>query len=549
MTLPLLEEFLRNSAFSVLDRHFARWVESGATAQSRLCGHAAALTSLALRHGYPCLRLDGPVELDDIRIATDGLWPSLSEWRSDLLQSGVVAESAESFLPLVLDGAGRLYLHRYADYERRLATKINERVSTDRFSVIVGGPGTGKTHSILQILIDRMTRNPELRIALAAPTGKAAQRMEESICRGISLIEAPGPVVEDIPRVAMTLHRLLGSRGDSAFFRHDATNPLPFDLVIVDEASMVDLPLMSKLLDALPQNGELLVVGDPDQLSSVEAGAVLADIVAAAESAASADGPLAKNVRRLRTQYRYGNNSGIGRLCDAIRSGDVATVMGVLQDSTYADVRWQPLPTHKELGVQLRQSKTFGLLREIFLTKDPKAQLALLSQSRILCPTRLGTYGVQSINTIVERLLQAEELIDTDQADYPGRPVLVVRNDYGLQLFNGDTGVITESPSVEDLQVYFQHGRAEGRRIAASRLPPNQTSFAMTVHRCQGSEFDRVLLLLPPGNSPILTRELLYTAVSRAKADVEIWCDREALEIACTRRMRRSSGLQDRLIP
>lgn len=547
MSLPPLEDFLRANFFSSLDRHFAKQLAAWAP-QSRLAGHAAALASLMLHRGHLCLELGQPPNIEDDDGGLHRDWPSVVEWRTDLLTSGVVATDTNTFLPLVLDSGNRLYLHRYAEYEQHVAVAIRERLAAGCFTALVGGPGTGKTHTILKIMIERLGVDPDLRILLAAPTGKAAQRMQESVQSGLSqLADATNDaaVMARIPREASTLHRLLGTRGDSSFFRHDANNPLPADLLIIDEASMVDLPMMAKLLEALAPGTQLILVGDPDQLASVETGAVLADIV----SAASSQADLAGAVRRLTKQYRYSAQSGIGRLCDAIRNGDHAAVIDILEDPGVPDVRLRAVPTRAALPEQIGQTVVFAMLREAIVGKDPHALLVASGKGKILCPSRTGPFGVDTLNDVTERMLAEQGLIDVRNRWYDGRPVLVLRNDYDLGLFNGDSGVIFADQSAGEAQAMFSGMTGTLRKIAANRLPAHQTNFAMTVHRSQGSEFDRVLIILPSMQSPILTRELFYTAVSRARADVEIWAEPLSLRAACERRVGRASGLAERLVP
>lgn len=545
MSLPPLEELLANEAFSILDRHFARQVAAWASPRSKLAGHAAALASLMLQRRHLCIALDRvPGLLTETGMLATG-WPTVAEWREDLLASGVVATNEQTFLPLVLSATHKLYLHRYAEYEQSLAAGIEAHLASDTLRMIVGGPGTGKTYTLLRTLIDRLTDAPTLRIALAAPTGKAAQRMEESIQQGLVSMKIEDSIRSRISARASTLHRLLGTRGDSAFPLHHAANPLPVDLVIIDEASMVDLPLMAKLFAALAPRTQLMLIGDPDQLASVEVGSVLADIVAAAPLNPTLD----RALQRLRTPYRFGADSGIGRLCEAIREGDHAGALTVLEDDRFPDVRLRPLPTREALAARLQDTPAFRRLRAACEHRQPEALLAALGSVRILCPLRRGPWGIEGLNAVAERLLHDEGLIHADRPWYEGRPILVLRNDYDVQLFNGDAGVVLNDRISGEHQVIFPGEGGEIRRFSPARLPQHQTNYAMTVHRSQGSEFDHVLVVLPPTDGPLLSRELLYTAVSRARHDLEIWADAETLRRACERPASRASGLAERLVP
>lgn len=302
---------------------------------------------------------------------------------------------------------------------------------------------------------------------------------------------------------------------------------------------MVDLPLMMKLIDALKPSASLVLVGDPDQLASVEAGAVLSDIArAAAEETAEA--PLQACLQVLTQQYRYSAESGIGRLCTAIRTGDADQVLALLTEGAFADIRFRKLPKRESLRVELGHSTVVTSMLNTLSSGAPDKSLEALSHQRVLCPTRLGPYGVEAVNSIIDSLF-----VDTGQS--PTRPVVLNRNDYALRLFNGDTGLIAQGARSDEAIAWFPNADGGLRSVPVSRLPAVETAYAMTVHRSQGSEFDRVLVILPPTPSPMLTRELLYTAVSRARVDVEIWGTPEVLKAACQRRVRRHSGLASRL--
>jgi exodeoxyribonuclease V alpha subunit len=537
-----LHTFLADERFTTLDRSLARHLAAQAPA-SRWVGHAAALLSSLLRRGHLCLDLSQcPSDPFEAAAALQP-WPSFSSWRDDLLASGLVAQQPGEFKPLVLDAAGRLYLHRYHEYERDLAARILERLDATpsrRFMVIAGGPGTGKTTTVVRVLVALLTETPELRISLAAPTGKAAHRMQQSIAAQLATLPIDEALRERIPRSASTLHRLLGARGDSAFFRHDADRPLDSDVVIVDESSMVDLPLMAKLFAALRPEARIILIGDPDQLASVEVGSVLADITAAATRLGSA-------LDTLRKPWRFAADSGIGALCAAIRSGDADRTLEVLEGTEYPDVILKPLPAAEALGKALSGTSVMATYREALQCDDAAARLAAFETARILCATRGGPAGTTRINETIRDLLASEELIDPRGALYHGAPLVVLRNDYGLQVFNGDSAVLHRTDDDARLHACFRTGSGELRRVLAARLPEHAPLYAMTVHRSQGSEFDHVLVVLPPRESPILTRELLYTAVSRARKSVTVWADPTLIRYACLRRVQRASGLTKRL--
>ncbi|MBU3672466.1 MAG: exodeoxyribonuclease V subunit alpha [Sinobacteraceae bacterium] len=560
-----LQQFLADDRFTMLDRSLARHLAAQAPA-SLWIGHAAALLSSLLRRGHLCLELAQPPTGDSTKTlgATPAQvpWPSASSCREDLLRSGLVAEHPGEFKPLVLDANDRLYLHRYHEYERDLAERITERleaakkfspvqddaaveaaieaVRTRRFMVIAGGPGTGKTTTVVRLLIALLTEKPELRISLAAPTGKAAHRMQQSITAQLAKLPIEDSLRDRIPRVASTLHRLLGARGDSAFFRHDAARPLASDVVIVDESSMVDLPLMAKLFAALRAEARVILIGDPDQLASVEVGSVLADITAAGTR-------LGPALVTLRKPWRFSADSGIGALCAAIRAGDTDRTLDVLQGGEFPDVRLESLPSADGLGKALQATPVTSAYRSALRCDDPADSLSAFESGRILCATHGGPAGTLRINETLRDMFATEGLIEPRGAFYHRAPLVVLRNDYALQVFNGDSAVLTCAVEDERLYACFRAPGGELRRVLAARLPEHAPLYAMTVHRSQGSEFDHVLVVLPPHESPLLTRELLYTAVSRARKSVTIWADPALVRYACLHRVRRASGLTERL--
>ena len=531
--------------FSALDRQFGTFLErlAGGSSEIRL---AAMCASRARAEGNICVSLG---EIAEMEGAT-----SAASLRKKLQASDVVGAPGD-FVPLILDGHDRLYLRRYWEYEQQLAQAIASRTSaspskgkkgTDLqevaakkavscdFTVITGGPGAGKTWTvmrILKLLLDQ-PEGDKLRIALAAPTGKAAARLTESV-RAVRETFA-----------ATTIHRLLGYLPGSPYFRHDAENPLSFDVVIVDEASMVDLALMAKLVAAVPPQARLILLGDRDQLASVEAGSVLADICAAAEAAAPNE-PLHGSVVALTRNYRFAETGGIYRVSNAINSGDAEAAIAALREG--GEVEWQPLPNATKLGGALRERIVDGF-RPSLETDDPLEALAHLQKFRILCAVRQGPFGVENLNAIAEEVLADAGLLAPRRGCYRGQPIMVTQNDYNLALFNGDSGVILPDPEANgELRAFFLSADGKLRRFLPSRLPVHETAFAITVHKSQGSEFARVLLILPENDTPILTRELLYTGLTRARNAVELWASEAVLRAAIARRVTRSSGLRDAL--
>jgi len=408
-----------------------------------------------------------------------------------------------------------------------------------RFVVISGGPGTGKTTTVLKIL-ERMLAGVEgehLRIALAAPTGKAAARLEESLRSGVG-----GAIHDRLPKSASTLHRLLGWRPDSVNFRHNAANPLPVDVVVVDEASMVPLTMMAKLFDALPGHARVILLGDRHQLASVEPGYVLSDIADAAGDPAS---PLHGSLVTLQKNYRFGNKSGIFELSGAVREGNADRAIAVLNAGGAPDLSVSKTPSPSQLVEKLRPAILAGFsacLRE----NDPAAALKQFRKFRVLCALRSGPYGVENLNRRIAEILHGEGLVAGGRF-YAGLPVLITQNDYELRLFNGDVGILFPDAADGALMAWFLDEEGGLRRVAPMRIPLWEPAFAMTVHKSQGSEYDDVLLVLPARESPVITRELVYTGLTRARNKVEIWFQESPLREAVGRPLQRSSGLRERL--
>ena len=630
-----IRQLLASTAFSDLDRRFAAFIEAQAGREQPLVGLAAALVSRKRSEGHICLDLEAvagsmfpDLPADD---ASPIQLPRLKDWTKALKSSPVVGSPGD-FRPLVLDGRHRLYLHRYWEYEQSLAAAILKRAAElppqfdpptlsqklhalfpaeqgetvdwqcvaglaaarRKFCVISGGPGTGKTHTLVLILalLLELERSRKLRIAVAAPTGKAAARIQDSIRTVKATLACNETTRAQLPERATTIHRLLGYLPDSARFRHDADNPLPFDVVAVDEASMVDLALMAKLFQAIPPSARVILLGDKDQLASVEAGAVLGDICSAAatlevghgvptaprasedvrnaRTLVTPDGAvgrprptfervddlsdtprgrtaLADCVVQLRKNYRFGQQSAIYRLSNAINEGRAEDVLQILKDcgaNAAADLVSAPLPRRAELKQALRARVTAGF-SEFLKASDPFAALAALARFRILCALREGPFGVAGLNQLTEEILEEAGLIRPRNPWYARRPIMITRNDYNLKLFNGDIGLLLPDGDSGEPRAFFPGPDNTLRKFLPLRLPEHETAYAMTVHKSQGSEFDRVLLILPDRESPVLSRELLYTGITRARASVELWFEEKVFRAALARRVTRTSGLCD----
>jgi len=397
-----------------------------------------------------------------------------------------------------------------------------------RLGVLVGGPGTGKTRTVATILAALLRGDGATpRIALAAPTGKAAARMGESIAGAAALLDGADPELADSMRriKPSTVHRLLGVRTGSAAFRHNASDPLHHDVVIIDEASMMSLPLTASLLDALGGSTRVILVGDPDQLASVEAGSVLADLVAAV-------GPTSTCVAELTANHRFGDGSAIAELASAVRAGDSEAARRALEGD-------EAVSLSSTSGRSIIEPVA-SAMRQAALTGDATAAAKHLDSVRVLCAHRRGPAGVARWNAMVESWLGDVRPF----SDYAGRPVMVTENDASRRLFNGDIGVVVDRDGA--LEVVLPDGDGV-RAVPRVHLGRVETVHALTIHKSQGSEFDRVIVVLPSADSLLATRELLYTAITRARSSVTLIGSLDTVLAALARPTRRASGLRTRL--
>jgi exodeoxyribonuclease V alpha subunit len=592
-----LREFNRAGVLSAADVHVARRLGTlaGETDEDVLLAVALAvrgprighvLVDLDTIHETAAVDTEDPIDLDVLR------WPDPAAWVAAVAGSPLVAPESEAqsgtdeeeVRPLRLRGSW-LYLDRYWGEEISVASTLRamlpERAEdvdearlaagvsrlfageTDgrqavaaaaavrrRFTVVAGGPGTGKTTTVARIvaLLHEQGGRPP-RIALAAPTGKAAARLQESVhAEATALDVTPGVREALLGTEASTIHRLLGWRpGSSSRFRHDRDHRLPHDVVIVDETSMVSLSLMARLIEALRTGARLVLVGDPGQLASIEAGAVLGDIVGGDGDAPDAeDGPSREGIVVLDRGHRFGG--GVAALAAAIRAGDADGVMELLRAGA-EDVTWIDADAGRpDSPARVRQGALAAArtVQESAGAGEGARALAALGSFRILCAHRRGPYGVASWNARVEGWLEdALRGFSTAERWYVGRPLLVTENDYELGLANGDTGVVVQTGEGR-VMAGFERGGALVLH-SPSRLGAVDTVYAMTIHKSQGSQFEIAAVLLPEPGSRILTRELLYTAATRAQRRLILVGPEETIRAAVDRRVARASGLAARL--
>ncbi|HWN27544.1 MAG TPA: exodeoxyribonuclease V subunit alpha, partial [Actinomycetospora sp.] len=492
-----------------------------------------------------------PLRMAGSRVWLARYWDQEEQVAAELLERCAVRPA--DLDPNVLSaGLERLFVAG-ADDDQRLAAAC---CALSRVSVLAGGPGTGKTTTVATLLAVLRDQDPTLRVALAAPTGKAAARLQEALAE-VELPPADRARLTGLS--ASTIHRLLGPIHGSSRFRFDRHRRLPYDVVVVDETSMVSLTLMARLLEALRPDARLVLVGDPDQLASVEAGAVLGDLVAApadpepaldaALDRVGAPGPPVRGgVTVLDRTWRF--HGTIAALAAAIRAGDADAAVDALRAGEHdvVFVEDADLTVRDPAGLKALREEVVGAASETELAAlDGDAPLALdhLDEHRLLCAHRRGPYGVTRWAADVERwLLEAGPVADRDEEWYPGRPLLVTANDHDRGVYNGDTGVVVAT--AKGPRAVFARGDAP-IEIAPSLLDGVTTVYAMTVHRAQGSQFARVSVILPPAESPLLTRELLYTAVTRARVRVRLVGSEEAVRAAIARPIGRASGLRRRL--
>ena len=664
----LLDQWVAQGWLRELDVAFIRFLHEEVTDANAATLLAAALVSHQLGRGHVCLDLRNVLSQpqDTLAIPPEGRraadlssvvqpeallagW-TLEGWRAQL-QHPELVDDGSGHAPLVLSGH-RLYLRRYWSYEREVEQAIEQRLSHPdtwteawpasvlqstlgtlfpphasgqfdwqkmacamavhgTFSVITGGPGTGKTTTVVRLLallqylaLAHAPHRP-LTIELTAPTGKAAARLKQSIGHAIHQLPAlqvnDVAVQEHIPTEVSTLHRLLGTRPDSRAFRHNARHPLALDVLVIDEASMVDLDMMAATLQALPPQARLILLGDKDQLASVEAGSVLGELCHRAMAGhyrpavadwlrtltgqaiptelQDPDGrPLDQHIVMLRHSHRFDAASGIGQLATAVNAGDIRGIQQVLSEG-HADLIEHQLPSVDDarlenlvLGPQDDELRPQGLARYLHLlhTQRPRLEapaaewdhwavqvLAAHSRFQLLCALRQGPCGVSGLNQRIEAILKRHRLIEPAGPWYAGRPVIITRNDYSLGLMNGDIGITLpvaqrhrETGELEwGLRVAFPtHDTASPIHwVLPSRLRSAETVYALTVHKSQGSEFEHCALLLPPERTSVITRELVYTAITRGKSwftVIGIGHPR-MLQEAARHRLQRSGGLFD----
>lgn len=613
-----LEQLLSHNIIRPIDAEFARFMMSGDGPEDQALGLLVTLLSVELGRKNVCLALSqldlhaplGPLP-EEIQL------PDLRPIMHCLEQHVCVAKDHHDQLtpskPLVLYRS-RLYLQRYWYYEATVAkiliakmaqvTPIDEPFAAKmldelfgrqaevdwqkvactmallkNFAVITGGPGTGKTTTVTKLLALLISQHLKTHngqrpvIKLVTPTGKAAARLSESIKGAKARLPIDAEILQMLPDVASTVHRLLGVRPNSSSFKHNRDNPLHLDVLVVDEVSMVDLPMMAKLLEALPENAKIVLLGDKDQLSSVEAGSVLADICGDTATSLSFSNKMGADIAKLaqvtipdgqitgqsladcicmlHKSHRFDDKSGIGQLAKAVNRGDIAGV-GHLDRMQVAQLMFRDVSSNDfEYLINHSAHAYQPYLQMVIDRADPKAIIETFNRYQVLCAVREGEFGVVGLNQAIEKRLAQMGLIDPKQLYYAGRPIMISKNDYSLQLYNGDVGVILPDQASGHLKAWFINVDGDVRSVYPNRLPSHEAVYAMTVHKSQGSEFDEVSFVLPPmsqafGNKVIST-ELVYTGITRAKKQFNLFAQSAVMNMALAQRTKRNSGLGDLL--
>ncbi len=541
----------QKEAFSNIDTQFANLIKKLDARESDEVFEAAALASFYARAGHIF------VEIEDERI--------------EYIRQSRCVGGCDDYAPLILQD-NKLYLYRYWKYKKNFSEYIEKTFKKELkkidiniakkclkiffdfddsyeitaglsallkyFVVITGGPGAGKTSIAAKILgaVIFMNKTENFKIALAAPTGKAAARLKESIGNAKKFLDVEKEILGKIPEDAYTIHRLLGKKENSSAYFYNAENPIPFNMILIDEASMIDIELMSSFIDALLPDTLLIMLGDKDQLSSVQPGSVFADICGNASiNAFSKDfisifnkisdrnfnldlSESEKNVIEFKRSFRFSDESGIKLLSDAINRNKPDEAFDILRKDEFYDLKWIDIKDNNSLYDEM-QDLCITKYRDYLQNNEPEKCIANFSKFKILCAIRAGSFGASGLNEFAEHVLEKEGLINREDSWYHKKPILITKNDYDLNLFNGDTG-ITFKDSYSRSFVFFplEHGKV--KKIFSKKILYYETSYAITVHKSQGSEFDEILLVLPDKESSVLTKELLYTAVTRAKNKV-----------------------------
>ena len=575
----------------------------------------AALISRLSRQGDACLNLKAYADKSDALYgeknndARPFLFPKIEKWLQILNTSPCVGKPKE-YKPLILD-KNKLYMYKFWLYQKKIAKylksankhpnepyninaakqtfarifNIKEKKSypiilaaasalLKKITVITGGPGTGKTAAVADILAALINietiQNPnkEITIALAAPTGKAAARLKESMAKIKTDKKYDKKILSVIPETSYTIHRLLKPNSDFSAYMRNKTNPLNFDIIVIDEASMIDIKLMTALIEAIDKNTKVIMLGDKNQLASVEPGAVLADICGDNKAKNFSKNFISHvkqitdvhpadlkhlqiqknafdNIIEFKTDFRFNKKSGIKKLSDLVNAQKAQEALNYLKKESKKDIKFIAVKKTADLHSQV-QKAVLTRYKNYLKSEQPENCIKLFNQFKILCAVKKGAYGTESINTATEKILREKKLISLKTEWYHKRPLLITKNDYQTNLFNGDAAIVFNTDGNIPYAV-LSDNNGKIKKIACSNLAYYQTAYAVTVHKSQGSEFDNVMLILPNAKSPVLTKELIYTAITRAKKSVTILGTEEIFIYSVQKKTKRASGLKKEL--
>ncbi|MEQ8525447.1 exodeoxyribonuclease V subunit alpha [Gracilimonas sp.] len=594
--LDYLEKLLSEEIISILELEFVRFLKNISSEENDQVLLAAAACIFAQQNGHVCLDFS---EWNDEYLFGDSkseiqLTDSLKDtWRKELEKSSLVSPG-EELQPLVLEG-DRLYLHRFWKYEEELCNWLKQKSSPsyelkedqveaiqsvlppakDLFEinwqhvavqlsflkdliVISGGPGTGKTFTVLNIILAhvKVHSKQELRIALSAPTGKAARRLAESIESGKKNLSQEVLSDIDIPDTAMTVHKLLGSDFRGSTFKFNEENHLPYDLIVVDEASMLDINMWVRLTRAIGPKTKLIVLGDKDQLASVEAGSILGDVCGGDNSFS---GSVAKSIQKIQgvdipvsdslplindciifltKSFRFGSNSGIQKFAEAVNESNADKAISVLKNPELKGLYWVE-PDSERIEEVL---KNYALLHyQEYSKQSEQKRLDASNKKKILCALRRGPFGVEYVNERAELLIRRDQGILGSQEWYEGRIVMATKNDSILKIRNGEIGIY------QDKKEIVQFEGEQTAEVSKARLKDYEPAYAITIHKSQGSEFNEVAIIFPNQINTILSKEILYTAVTRARLSTLIIVKENILRKIIGRSVSRKSGIKQKI--
>ena len=565
-----LKRSLRSEPFTAADRVFVNLLEADYAESNLHVLAAAALCLVSIREGHSYFDLSEP-ELPPSFSTTDSNdWPSLVSWKKIVQDSPSIGSHSDS-TPLVFDGESALYLRKYFEYESQLANDIadkamqssssrsNDSDSTDlqkhavaqallnRFYIISGGPGTGKTTTVLDYLIQAIQSKKSekrCRIAAIAPTGKAAARLSESIRNGLTRFELDDTLKTQLLEIpCMTVHRLLQGLPNRISFRRNAKHPIEFDILVVDESSMIDLPLMQKLLDATPEGCSLVLIGDHHQLSSVEVGSVFGDLTRSANDPQS---PLYGKSTALEKTYRFSEDSSIYQFCEACKRNDTPTLEALFNEKR-DDFSFNAIENGSAKSLDPIIDRIVKAHQERSASPDLESAIQSIGQFATLTPFNRGVFGAQSINRIADARICRIHEVDPSSF-YAGLPIIILENNYDLELFNGDIGIVWPDESSGELFAWFSDSANDLKPVRLNWLPKHAPAFCLTIHKSQGSEFEEVVGVFSPEDNDFISRQLVYTCASRAKQRLSIHGNQTALEAAIQRDVKRATLLEERIL-